>query len=313
MIRTDFRNYGEIREYIGKFITRNTTLEKKCQYCGKPAEIKYNFKNPYEIQLICRDCKHKRDIYKKYRSVMVPDLSTINILDYVTEKKKYKDSKNLLSEENKLIVEKLLTTDLLKKEAIKEYCKTPYTYSKLVTMYKENYDKDVEVKLKANFKKNQTNAIKRWTNKNSLGKCKNNLAKLKLEHNLSNRDIEEISNHKLLYSSISAISTGKIDPKMRTKCLIAEIFNVSVADVFPKNWLYKSVYHYKDYIDLNQKYRTKLLNIINEKKKCHEKYIILHISEKCNLSYNVIYDFITGTSLNHENLVNIVSNIDNLL
>lgn len=197
MIRTEFKNLGEMREYISKFILRNTTIERKCQYCGKPAQIKYNYKSPYEIQLICQECKHKKDVYRKYRSTMVPDLPTINLLDYITDDKKYKEARFLLSEKNKEIIEKLLTTDLFKKDAIKKYCKTPYVYNKLVTLYKENYDKDIENKLKDNFKKNQVNAIKHWTGKYSLEKCTNNLAKLKLEQNISNRDLDEISNHKL--------------------------------------------------------------------------------------------------------------------
>ena len=50
-MRVDFKDMGERRTYINHFITRNTNLEKKCQFCGKKAE-----RNPPHV---CRnkDCR----------------------------------------------------------------------------------------------------------------------------------------------------------------------------------------------------------------------------------------------------------------
>ena len=112
----------------------------------------------------------------------------------------------------------------------------------------------------------------------NYSKYPNNLYKIKIERNLSNKDICRLANNIIQPEAISLISTGKTEPTMITKCNLAIALQLSVADIFPKDFLFDNVYNYADYLYFINYILTQLDNIIKERKASGEKKVIDNIA-----------------------------------
>jgi DNA-binding XRE family transcriptional regulator len=123
-----------------------------------------------------------------------------------------------------------------------------------------------------------------------------------VERGLSNREIQSLSNNKIYGSHVSLICSGKVDPNIETKCILAELFNVSVADIFPDDYLFNNIYNYNDYINLNKKAKNRL-----KEYRQSNNINIITLSKSLDIKYNTLYDFITKDrfNLNHDNLLKV--------
>lgn len=313
MMKTDFKDFSHLMGYINKFIERNTNLKKECQYCGKPAQIRYNYDNPYHIQLVCLDCKRKNGFNQYYnRGKLISDLPIIDIRDYLTKDKQEREDRLSLTENNKQIIQSLLKTKLPKIEAIKEAGLTMYQYDRLVEQYKENIDSDIEDKLLEVFNKNRRNKLKTVKLKSvNYSKYPNNLYKIKIERNLSNKDICKLANNTIQQESISLISTGKTEPTMITKCNLAIALQLSVADIFPEDFLFDNVYNYADYLYFINYTLTQLEDIIKERKTSGKKKVIENIASEVQIKVSRFYEITSRRRKpNHQELYQIIDKLN---
>lgn len=292
-MKSKFKNNQYQLSYITKFISYYTSLERKCQFCGKPAIIKHNEEDPYRIQLVCRECRSK---YKIPRDKMYNNIPLIDCRDYINNERTLANNIKLTPELKKLLDESL-EKGLSKKETL-DYVNITYTqFNKLIKQYETSYDKDIAKKFQSSFYKSRADIIREAKLKSTLtNDSGNNLSKIKLEKNISNRQIVDLSNKGITAAQLSCIQRGICKPKVKTKCLLAEILKVSVSDIFPKDEEFNNIHNYSDYIKLSDRYREILSNYKEE-----YSTTLKYISREINLDYNRLRAFIT------ENLYNLES------
>lgn len=290
-MKEKFDSFKKQGHYITRLIKYQTDLQKLCQFCGNPAKVKNNRIDPYKIQFVCDNCrnKHKLDDLTD----MFIDIPLIDVKQHIKSKILQDKMIDLTPE----IIDKLkyiLDSNFTKNQAIEYLGVSINTYNRLINLYNE-IDKDYIYKIKNRYRYNRSKLMSKWLIKDNLEKDNiNNLFKIKYEKNLTNRDIAKLSDNKLLPGSISNYCKGKIIPEIKTKCLLAEILNVSVFDIFPSDTEFKDVYNYNDYINLNNKYR----NILKNKKIKRVK-----LSLSLNMSRLRICNFINDkANLNNEEL-----------
>lgn len=61
-MKRNFDSLGHQMTYINRFVHRNTDIELKCQYCGKPGRIRHYKNNPEQIHIICIECFNKKEL-----------------------------------------------------------------------------------------------------------------------------------------------------------------------------------------------------------------------------------------------------------
>lgn len=292
-MKKDFNTYQEQMIRINHFISRNTNLKKICQYCGKPAQVRHNKENPYLINFICVDCKTKYNLNKKEnRDILAPNIPAIDVRDYITNPRVLNRLILFDNDELKEKIQFILNSNFSKTDAIRYLNTYESKFDRIIDKYAKEVDPKIHNKLKKVFKKNRRNQIlnnrliKYYSKDNP-----NNIIKLKLEKNISNLDIDRLSNHGINKISLSNITTGKVKPKMRTKCLLAKVFKVSVSEIFPEDIFLTNIYNWKDYYILNEKLRNNLITIINKRKSTGERQVIKHLSEEIGITVNKIYRF----------------------
>ena len=293
-MRMVFDNFIQQMVIINRFFERNTNLDKVCQYCGKPAEIKFSRENPYNIQLICRECKKEKNLNKSdMQGVLASDIPVINLFNHV-KNTRTKCNIPILFEDEKEIINNILEKRMSKTMAIKEFNITFTQLNKIIDKYELYEDKDIKEKLNRIFNINKKNNIRQGIlNHKSHYSSYNNLAKYKKERNLSNPEIAYLSRGEISISHISLICNDKVEPKIKTKCTLAEIFEVSVADLFPRDYLYSNIYCYMDYINLCTLVTYSFLDVYYDKKKNHEKHIVQNLTKEFHIKKDTIYKIIS--------------------
>lgn len=284
----EFNDFNKQMCYINKFITRNTDIELKCQLCGNKGSIRHNRDNPYLVQIICPKCRIDNNYPTKG---ILPGIPLIDILQHIT-KEATLDKIIKLDRKTCNQVNKLLNSKLPKGEAIKEVGLTITKYEKIIDLYEKEKDPDIKSKLEEVFAQNRKNVLREVKQLSSYKESSiNNIAKLKLEHGISNRDIVRDSIYPITNYTISNISNDKIQPKIKTKIALADVFKCSVADVFPGDYLYKEIYTYQDYLDLNDKFRLALCTYIDNLKESGVIGIMETIAKEANMDLVRVYEF----------------------
>ena len=205
-MKTEFKDLKHQVDYINKVVSRNTTLKKVCQYCGKPAFIKYNKNDPYKIQLVCKDCRIGKH---SDRDGMLRDIPIIDIKKHLNKEKIKRENFKVVNEENDKKIKFLLNTKLPKVDAIKAAKLTLHQYELLVDTYEYGKDMYIRGKLNSNFRKNRANNLKKSTINRNFKKYSNNLYKIKSERNLSNEDLSKLAGGRITSQHMCIISTDK--------------------------------------------------------------------------------------------------------
>ena len=311
-MKSKFKNKSQQMSYINHFVRRNCDLPMICQYCGKEGHIKYyDFaEDPYLIHIICRDCKVKYKLNKKEnKGKYAPFIPLIDIRDY-NKCQGSIDRLFIIDDKIKEQIKYIMKSNFTKQEACAYMGITDDRFAKLIDKYNKEVDHTIKRKLDLLFQNNRKKVLL----KSKLEKYKHNnvtsnrITYYKSINSYSNRDIEELSNGRIQYSSISNMVTGKDKPKIKTKCIFAEVFKVSVADIFSEDSYLTMIYSYNDYCKLNNKLRIKLKNHIDRRKVKEETHIIEKISQATNLRPNKLYDFLNGTDLQSGKEVELLSN-----
>lgn len=242
---------------------------------------------------------------------MCDDIPLIDVRDYLTSDRIKSKIIKLTPE----LIEKLkyiLTSNLTKNQVLKYLNLSQTRFNDIVNLYTETIDKDYKEKLTETFYKNRARIITKTKIKPTLNlNSSNNLSKIKYEKGLSNNDIIKLSNNKITSSTISNICTGKINPETKTKCLLAEILNVSVKDIFPDDILFSKIKNYNDYLELNNWLRNNFIVYYTINKRNKSNYM-KELSEMSKISYLRLYEFKNNhVNLNHNEMINLIKVILN--
>lgn len=227
--------------------------------------------------------------YKENWGKVLDDIPLINIKEHISNKavlnKMIKLDKN-----TKKILEDMLKSDKPKVETLKE-TGIPLTYlNRLIDEYTKKVDKNYKSKLDKVFGTNRKNRIKNAKLKSTTNSDSHPLAKIKLERNLSNKDIVKLSNNRITESCLCCILEGKTNPSLVTKIKIAEALKLSVKDVFPEETEFGNVYTWNDYWF---NIRNVVIDSINnyykeESEKGHTK-IIKNLADLIGIDINRLY------------------------
>ena len=279
-MKMEFDNLSSQMMYISRFVRKYTDIEKKCQVCGAPADIRHNINNPYEIQLICSSCRKNK--FNNRRGIL-NDIPTINVYDHITNPRiKIK----FFTKDCELVkkLEYVLNLSYCTKQQARSIFNNSYImFEKTIDYYEKNIDKDIRSKLDLLFKKSRAIAVRKVKQRQSLEKNHNNLSKIKYDLGITNRDIEKLSNYKIEAPSISLICNNKVKPTIKTKCLLAKTLNLYVSDIFPEDFMYSKVNSLEDIYKLQKSIKIKLIKHLKDLK-----------NEK---SYNYIKRFISNNNL----------------
>ena len=246
-MKKEFDSLGQQMTYINRFIHRNTDLELNCQYCGKPGKIRYYRTKPDKIHIVCKECSINKGLgLKKNWGKELEDIPLINIEDHITNP--YTLNKMMtLNKDTKKILRDMLKSDKPKIETFKNTGISQTYLTKLINEYTNKVDKDYKNKLDKVFEENRLNKVKRVKLNSTINEESHPLAKLRLERNISNREIVALSKGRLTSSNLSAIQCGKSKPTLLTKIKIAEVLKVSVKEIFPEETEFGNVYKWNDY------------------------------------------------------------------
>lgn len=283
----EFDNFSKQMTYISKFIVKYTDIDKKCQFCGKPAQIKHNEKDPYKIQLICKECKKSHHISKS----MSDEIPLIDLEQHITNPR-VRHAHLTLSPVHINMIQEILASDLDRGEVLSHYKISRGVLDRIIHLYAIEIDEDIGIKLKTTLDNNRKHKIKILTiNRRVMNSCKsNNLSQIKLKRGLSNKDIERLSNRKVKALAISLICTGKSIPKMKTMCYIAEALNLSVAQIFNDYPLFSSIKSYTDYLTLSNK-------VIDDLVSMKKQYRVKDIAKMLNMPIESLYSLLSRDRL----------------
>lgn len=274
---------------IRKYIKRNCNFKMECQYCGKRGELHNNYTgNPYEIQIICRNCKVA---HKVKSDKMQNDIPLIKIREHIipTSKSKVIILDDYLLEKINVL---LNSTDYNKNQALKYLNISPVSFKKLLEDYRIIYDKDISDKLNTNFK---LAISKKFSQVKTTGTYCNNLYKIKLEKGLSNRQLFKVikeTGGKVPLPSITNIAIGKYKPKYKTKFDLAVALGVSIADIFPEDEYFRRIKNYNQYLQRNKELRENYIKFLKDSNTYNTR-----IGKLIGINDGRLYDFIKGTNL----------------
>lgn len=303
-MKDTFDNYGLQGRYILRLINNCTDIKKVCQLCGKPAKLKNNRTSPYEIQLICDDCKKTNVINPETKMYNFP---TINVKDHLITK--VTKSKNThLNEEYVNKFNDILNGNYTKQQALKYLGVTQYVYDKLIKEYKYEYDLHIEEKLNKSYKKTRGFVLMRAkSNINSS----NNLSKLKIERRITNEDI--LNKTGLTGKTLSDINNGLSIPKNTTCALIASVLHCSVKDIFPNYIAFSNVYNISTLRALMINTYDKIYYIWQGSKEVKYHLFLKELSEQTGIGVETIRNFIMSTKYKYSDInLDLLSN-DNIV
>lgn len=290
-MKENFDDFIKQGHYISRFVSKYTDLDRTCQYCGKPAEVKNNINNPYLIQFICKQCKVEKKMISIYCD-MADDIPLINLKEHIINDTV--NRKNIdLDDELISKLKYLLTSDLTKEQALNYLDMKPTQFKKVIAKYEELYDKNYSKKLDTVLKENRNQVVtKARLNYTVNVYTNNNLSVLKYKMGLTNKDIINKSGGRIKANAISLICNGKSEPKVQTKCILAEALGVTVKDIFYEDTICDNIHNYNEYLKLNETFRKKALKFFKL-----EPTAIDTIAKHCNVSISKVQDFILGNAV----------------
>ena len=152
-----------------------------------------------------------------------------------------------LDKDTKKMLENMLKSDKPKMETFKSTGISSVYLNRLIDEYTEEIDKDYKNKLKKVFETNRLNKMKKTKLESTIDENSHPIAKIRLERNISNRDIARLSRGRIKNEHLCDIQNGKIKPTLVTKIKIAETLKVSVKDIFPEEAEFGEIYTWNDY------------------------------------------------------------------
>ena len=307
MYKTDFKDLQTQATYISKFYLRHISTDKICQFCNSnKAKIINNAKDPYKIQLVCDACR-KENYFSKtkmYEGIPLIDLTKlVEDLDTI-----YKV--NGLTKEMIKIVESALTYKGHKQDFLKEHNLGYNLFNKIIADYEALKNVKVKDVIYARFQSNRLK-VARASKIKTTTKSNNNIYYFKSLRFLSNEDIiEKVKvkyNKTMSMATISNICTNKVKPTMKTMCILADILDASIYELFPseETLILRNVKIYDDYIKLSENL-SKQVNTY-----CEEHNISLR--EFCTIA-NISYrPFIAYCNTDNVFTLDIMNGINNFL
>ncbi len=220
--------------YVGRFLTGCTTLEKNCQICGKPGTIRHNKLNPFQVQILCKDCRKELDIGNTTVDEYVIDVPILNLADYVKAPFKYLKNRPFNSEEIE-IIKSWLTTDLFITRICSKYNISPETLDMIIHRYaiRDSYYLDRFYKNQRILKSRQISS--HATKRGIKNKEATPLQKYKLETGLTTKEICQKCNNEITPLTVNLIAEGKvINPKIKTKEILSKGLGIKIDELFPK-------------------------------------------------------------------------------
>jgi len=293
-MKQEFKDFNQQMMYINKFLDRSTNVERKCQFCGAPAEIRHNYEDPYRIQLVCKTCKQERNLKnKELRGKMIEELPVIDLRNHITNPATLRGlRKNTLTLGEKQMIKEVLRSKFTRQDVYKHYQIGRDEFLRRVMLYEKEVDSRIREKLTNVFNQNYKQKMRVSKLEKSLNEQhKNNISKLKLKHKLSSSEIEKLTKGVVQAATLSDIANSKRVPKMRTKCAIAEVFEVPLSKVFPDEYLFDDIYCYEDYLDLNSRLKARLKKYLTDERRSGRKKVIYKVAEALGVSVNVMYSF----------------------
>lgn len=293
-MKQEFKDFNQQMMYINKFLDRSTNVERKCQFCGNPAEIRHNYEEPYKIQLVCKACKSERNLKnKELRGKMIEEIPVIDLRNHITNPSTLRGlRKNTITLEEKQMIKDVLRSNFTRQDVYKHYQIGRDEFLRRVMLYEKEIDSKIREKLTYVFNQNYKVKMRVSKLEKSLNeKHTNNISKLKLKHRLSSKDIEKLSRGVVQAATLSDIANSKRVPKMRTKCAIAEVFELPLSKVFPDEYLFDNIYCYEDYCELNYKLKERLKKYLSDERWFGRKRVIYDVAKTMGVSVNVMYSF----------------------
>lgn len=300
MSMSDVAQFNKQMCYTARFIRNNSTLEPKCQLCGKKGYYRHVYGKPLMVQIFCSECRAKLPA-----TGFIDGVPVIDVKDYLRKDSKIFDKYSKITEEELDKIDELLKSRVPKGQALNEVGFTPYRLGKVLYAYELERDKDIRAKLDLHFREVVKSNIVDYRVRGEMikrGPRNNRLSEVQLEKNLSYRDIVKKSNERLTHSTLSNIANDKINPKPATYCLLAEILEVSVAEIYPNMDLYSEVRNFSDFKTLQSKYRSKLIKYKEYCKHTGSKNTLERIEQTLGFKRGRLYSFLSGYDLLHDDL-----------
>lgn len=305
--------------YVSKFVTRYTSLDRKCQICSKPGNIVHNKQNKWKIQILCTSC---RKILTKNSDGMY-NIKLIDVRDYTKDNfKKVHRYIGTLTQEHIDLINKALNCTVARSNLYKYLGISEAEFNNIVNLYEQEVP-DIKAKLNERLEHNRITIKRQLKQKKELdNNTRNNLTRIKIKLGLSNRSLVKLSNNRITSGQISNICCGKNIPNELTKCILAETLGVSVLDLFPTDILYANVHNLKQYNDLVCSIQLRLRAYHCKQQVLGKKDIVKDLSKKINVSSTTLYDILNfrpDTTLiypktfKHETLLNITNFLNNEL
>ena len=307
-MRLVFDDMNKQMMYISRFFTQFTNLEKKCQLCGKPTTITHNSVDPYKIQLICPKCRKEHSYNIKG---IVEELPLIDLTNYITNDR-IRNSFNIINGNSLNKIDLILKSkNYTRQQAYKLFNGSKTNLEKTINIYEQKVDKNVRKKLEAIFNQSRNKVVRAARQKATMPDANNNISKIKYEKSVSNKKLAELTNYQIKPLALSMICTGKTKPKIKTKCVLAEALNVTIADLFPEDYLYNNVHNFEDLINFQNSIRNKLTKFLSNNK--YTPFMTKNelIEDNLKMSIYKYYRFMKDKALlSHNEIVNILDFLD---
>ena len=304
-MKDTFSNFETQGRYILRVLNTNTDIKKVCQICGKPAKLRNNRYSPYNIQLLCDDCRKNNIINPKTDMYNIP---TINIKEHLITP----IMQNKIIQLNDEYINKfndILNGNYTKQDAIKYLGVTLMAYDKLIQEYKNKIDSNIEIKLKESYDRERSYRAMETRAQESIDTKCNNLSDIKLKKKMTNLDIYNkvgITNR-----TISNISNGIGTPKNTTITLIASALDSSVYEVFPTYTEFNEVNNLDDLILLMIKVYNEIYYIWQGDNESNFSRFLKDLSDKTNITFEALRNFVLSTKNNLTDInLNLLNNND---
>ena len=291
-MKTEFKNFVTQMTYITKLVNRKTDLEIKCQVCGENAMIVHNKKEPYKIKMICHTCRTNLTAEEQRK------IPYIDLEKFIQPSKIFKYMK--VSEEDKKIVYDLIDNNYSKSYIYKKYNITPGKF-KCIAEEIQKEDADIFNKInKAMYRAFSTAQVNAKLKCHNTHTDKNNLVEIKKKRNLSNRDLERMSNGMISQLAITKIVAGKTNPSIHTKAVFAEILGMSIADIFNNCNEFRHIHNTLELKEEEQKIITMLNNLDKSRKYLKKLHKNSSVSDKlqgpAGIDSSTLYRIMNGTT-----------------
>lgn len=285
-----FDDFNKQGRYILRLINDNTDLEKICQFCGKPGNLKNNRQFPYEIQFVCPKCK--KDFEINPITEMYDEIPLINIKEHLTgERLGQKFIK--ITDEQVDKMSHILKGGFTKSSAARYMGVTQSYYKKIIKAYEEKFNIHIEEKLKRLYKEAFTNRLIDETLSRTVNNIYNNISKIKNERGISNIMIYEKTG--IRPCTISYICNGKTIPKNTTMTTLADVLNCTVTDLFPEYNEFSTVHDISTLRYRMMKTYTQIIFLWTQSKEKKFTKFLIKLSSDLDISFETLRTFLIST------------------